>query len=552
MSINSATGAITWTPSSIDEDGLVVVRASNSVAPADTQSFRIYLATTPVCPTGILALWKLNETSGPTYVDFYDTHTIESMAPPTATAGKINGGQAFNASTFMDIPDLGNEFEWNQTADFSFEAWIKTTSSATMVILGRSRSDFPEASNYWMGLSGGVATFYLHENDTSAAGIFFEISGGAPLNDNLWHHVIAVRNGSKQENRLYVDGLEVASVATNYNNSFIWDEPEPTPINLGWFDNTASGYHFVGALDEVAIFNKAITDEEAASYFNLGQPAGHCAIGNYAPVITSTPGLEATEDEVYTYTFTVEDYDVSDIIVLSAPTKPDWLNLNFTMGQRTAVLTGTPLDDNAGDNSVVLRVDDGTMTKDQTFTINVTAVNDTPVITSTPLLDAYVGELYAYVLTATDEDNPELILSTVEKPDWLEFNATNGILSGTPAQEDKGEHLVMLRASDGTLNADQTFTIVVDGPEGLADLSAAGISIYPVPAKDHLTLSFGTLSEPIRLELINSTGSILKQIVIPANQNNYRLDLNGIDNGVYYLHLTNSSLNNIGRFVISK
>jgi hypothetical protein len=521
------------------------------MAPADTQRFRIFLATTPVCPDGILALWKLNETSGPNYIDFYNSHTIEAVVSPSATAGKIYGGQLFNASTIMNIPDNGEEFEWTQTSNFSFEFWVKTSSTATMVVFGRSRGDFPDAAKYWVGLSsGGVATFYLHENDTSAAGKEFEISGGPSLADNQWHHVIAVRNGSIQENRIYVDGIEVASVATNYDNSFLCDEP--TPITLGWFDNTASGYHFVGTLDEVAIFNKAISDTEAASFFNLGAPAGHCAIDNYAPVITSDPVLASTEDVLYTYTFAIEDIDISDIIVLTAPTKPSWLNFNYTIGQKSAVLTGTPTNEDTGDHSVVLQVSDGHMTKDQSFTISVSAVNDPPVITSTAILDAYVGELYAYVFTATDVDNPTLIISYIEIPAWLSFNATNGILSGTPTQDDKGQHLVILRASDGTLSVDQTFSITVDGPDGLAELSAAGISLYPVPAVDHLTLEFGNLTEETRLELISATGSILRLEVIPANQKIFKLDLNGIDNGIYYLRLTNSSLNNIGRFVISR
>jgi hypothetical protein len=548
MSINNSTGVITWTPASINDNGYIVVRANNNVVPADTQSFRIFLADEPVCPAGILALWKLNETSGPTYVDYYNAHTIEATVAPTATAGKINGGQLFNSSTILDIPDNGTEFDWAYTADFSFEFWMKTSSTATMVVLGRFREDYPNAANFWVGTSNGKANFYLRDNGDPAKE--FEISSTASLADNQWHHVIAVREGSVQKNKLYVDGLLVSSVTTNYANSFISDEP--TEINLGWFDNTPTGYHFVGALDEVAIFNKAISDAEAASFFNLGAPTGHCAISNYLPVITSTPTTDIDEDVVYTYNFTVEDYDVADLITLNAPTKPSWLSFNYTMGQKSAVLTGTPTNDNVGDHNVLLTVNDGHITREQSFTISVANVNDSAVITSTPVLDGYVGELYAYVFTATDVDNPTITLSAVEIPDWLNFNTTNGILSGTPAQEDKGQHLIILRASDGLIDVDQTFTLTIEGPEGLEDLTAAGISIYPVPAKSYLKVEFGNLNEETQLELISANGRILKQVVISANQRSYTLDLNGYETGMYYLHLKNSKLNNIGRFVISK
>jgi hypothetical protein len=461
MNINPSTGEITWTPSSPSDNGSnVQVRASNGIAPADTQSFRIFVTEAPVCPSNLIALWRLDETSGTTYADYYTEHTIFATVAPTPTAGKINGGQLFNAMTEMDIPDLGEEFEWVQTSNFSFEFWVKTSSYETMVVLGRYREDYPNAANWWVGLSSGMATFYLHENDTTANAKWFEITGGPVIANNQWHHVIAVREGSIQENRLYVDGIEVANVSTDYDNSFKSDIE--TEINLGWFDYTTTGYHFVGALDEVAIFNKAITDVEAASFYNQGSPAGHCAVGNYPLVITSTPVEAAEVDVVYTYNFTVDDYEADDPIMLSVTTKPSWLNFNYTAGQKSAVLTGTP------------------------------------------------------------------------------------------ANADKGDHEVVLHATDGTAELDQTFTITVTGPEGLEDLEAAGIRIYPVPAQKYLIVQFGQLNEETRLELINAAGSLIKNIVVPANQTNYTIDLSNVDAGAYYLHITNSLLNNIGRFVITK
>jgi len=329
-----------------------------------------------------------------------------------------------------------------------------------MVVLGRYREDFPTAANWWVGINNGYATFYLHENDTSVNGKEFELSGGPLIADSLWHHIIAVREGSIQENRLYVDGIEVANVATNYDNSFMSDST--TEINLGWFDYTLTGYHFVGALDEVAIFDKAISDGEAESYYNLGAPTGHCSVGNYPLVITSTPVESGEVDVVYTYNFTVEDYETDDPITLSYTTKPDWLSFNYTAGQKSAVLTGTPV------------------------------------------------------------------------------NA------------DKGDHEVVLHATDGTAVLDQTFTITVSGPEGLEDLEAAGIRIYPVPAKKYLTVEFGQLNQETRLEVISAAGSLIKKVVVPAGQTNYTIDLSNVDAGAYYLHITNSTLNNIGRFVITK
>jgi hypothetical protein len=553
MTIDGGTGTLSWTPASIDVNAWVEVRASNNVAPADTQRFRIFLAEAPECPDGIAVLLKLNETAGPTYIDYYNDHHSTATISPSPAAGIINGGQAFSATTGIDIPDNASEFDWNQTANFSFEFWMKTSTTSTMVIMGRHRKsdDFTDRAKWWVGTDdSGIATFSLQDNNATPK--LFEISGGTPLSDNAWHHVIAVRDGSAQQNRLYVDGVRVNDVATNYANSFAADVP--TQISVGYWDRdnvSANYYHFIGELDEVAIFNKAITDAEAVTFFNIGAPVGHCAIDNYAPVITSTPVTEATEDVAYSYTFTIEDADATDLITLSAPTKPAWLNFTYTTGQKTATLTATPTNDNVGDHDVMLRVSDGTVTRDQSFTITVENVNDAPVITSTEIVEGYVGDLYAYVFTATDVDN-EVVLSAVEIPDWLTFTAATGILSGTPEQADKGAHLVVLRASDGTVNVDQTFTIDVDGPSGLDDLEAAGISLYPVPARTDLTVRFGSQYGETMLDVINVTGNIVKRALVPANQEQYTLDLQGIEPGAYYLHIHNNSINNIGRFVVVK
>ncbi len=96
MTINSTTGVISWTPTTINVDAFVKVRADNGIAPADTQSFRIFLAEAPVCPSNLLALFKLDETSGPTYFDFYGSHNATAASSPSATTGIIGGGQIFD------------------------------------------------------------------------------------------------------------------------------------------------------------------------------------------------------------------------------------------------------------------------------------------------------------------------------------------------------------------------------------------------------------------------------------------------------------------------
>ena len=194
---------------------------------------------------------------------------------------------------------------------------------------------------------------------------------------------------------------------------------------------------------------------------------------NTPPTITSTAVTNATEDAAYSYTFTAGDVDVGDTLTLSAPTLPSWLS--FDPG--TGILSGTPANGDVGDHSVVLRVNDGTVDVDQSFTITVINTNTPPTITSTAVTSATEDSAYSYTFTAGDVDvGDTLTLSAPTLPSWLSFDPGTGILSGTPANGDVGDHSVVLRVNDGTVDVDQSFTITV-----------ANINNPPIAAGDSLT-----------------------------------------------------------------
>jgi hypothetical protein len=737
-SMTLTSGVISWTPASKTEDGLVVIKADNGVAPADTQTFRIYISDQITCPSGLLCLFKLNETAGPTYADHYGSHNATASTSPTATTGKVNGGQIFGSSTKIDIPDNGTqEFNWTNAGSFSLEAWVRTSTAADMVVIGRFRTDPVDTIAMWrLGTtSAGKASFELRDN----GGHYNFVEGTTTISDNGWHHIVAVRNGSNNTSKIYVDGVEENSSSYYYGNSF--KDDNPLVVTLGYLKRATiyqNEYHYVGSMDEVAIFNRALSGTDITSYYNSGSPTGHCAEGNSAPAFTSTALTTATEDSPYTYNITVDDIDAGDVLTLSAPTLPTplWLTLNWTAGQKTATLTGTPLNANVGANNVQLRVTDTHSTINQTFTISVANVNDAPVITSaapaatvnegasysytltvtdedaadvitiddatlptwltfaytpgaktatisgipddanvganpidltindghttihqaytltvngvndlpvitgqsaininedqsitlvktnltivdpdnsasdltlivqsgtnytfsgnivTPALNyngqinvnvvvndlagasnvypvvitvapindspvvtssavttAKVGDLYVYMFAATDADNVSLTYSAVAKPDWLGFNATNGILNGIPAIADIGPHLVILRASDGTLSVDQAFTVTV-GTTGISEAKDNEFAIYPVPANDELNIKFSNLTEETVVNIISTSGSIIESINVPANTNMITIPVQELEAGLYICHIKNNTFNSTSRFFI--
>ncbi|MCP5013470.1 MAG: hypothetical protein GY942_26135, partial [Aestuariibacter sp.] len=140
-------------------------------------------------------------------------------------------------------------------------------------------------------------------------------------------------------------------------------------------------------------------------------------------------------------------------------------------------LSGMPSNPEVGDHSVVLRVNDGTVDVDHNFTITVSNSNDTPTITSTAITSATEDSAYSYTLTVSDVDvGDSLTLSAPTLPTWLSFNPTTGVLSGTPGNAEVGDHNLVLRVNDGTVDVDQNFTLTVSNSNDAPTITSTAIT----------------------------------------------------------------------------
>ncbi|HWS71777.1 MAG TPA: Ig-like domain-containing protein, partial [Thermoanaerobaculia bacterium] len=99
---------------------------------------------------------------------------------------------------------------------------------------------------------------------------------------------------------------------------------------------------------------------------------------NDAPAFSSSAATMVDEDSLYTYNVIATDVDTANTLVITATMKPAWLTL-VDHGNRTATLSGTPLNGDVGTNDVTLDVFDGTAHVQQSFTIVVANTNDAPI-----------------------------------------------------------------------------------------------------------------------------------------------------------------------------
>ncbi|NBD34496.1 MAG: PKD domain-containing protein [Chloroflexi bacterium] len=189
---------------------------------------------------------------------------------------------------------------------------------------------------------------------------------------------------------------------------------------------------------------------------------------NDAPEFASIPKESAIEEANYIYNVVAEDEDVGDVMMITAPTVPAWLNVTDN-GDGTATLSGTPSHADIGPHAVSLLVTDaGGLTDTQSFTVTVFSAGDNvpPSFVSIPVEEATEDEPYTYEVAAEDLNAEDvLVITAPTAPTWLtlvDHGDGAATLSGTPDNADVGDHAVSLLVTDaGGLTDTQAFTITV-------------------------------------------------------------------------------------------
>ncbi len=197
--------------------------------------------------------------------------------------------------------------------------------------------------------------------------------------------------------------------------------------------------------------------------------------------ISGTPANIAPEDSHYSFIPIASDIDIGDRLRFSIENRPRWAGFDTLTG----ALSGTPVNDDVGNyNNIVIGVSDGTQTVFlPPFDITVTNTNDPPTIAGEPVLDVLQNELYRFSVNANDVDlGTQLQFLITNKPAWLSFDNTQGILTGTPSNADVGVFRnITISVSDGLATATLPSF----------DISVANVNDAPVARDDEFIIEEG-------------------------------------------------------------
>jgi hypothetical protein len=177
---------------------------------------------------------------------------INGAALTSDRFGAANNAYQFGNSAWIDVP---HSPVLNFTGSFSIGAWVKlagTEANYTGLIAKGPRNT--EHPGYMLLIMDGNV-FGTATGQPS----YLVLTGARDLNDRGWHYVTLVTDASLKQISIYVDGvLEHAERKLDLGLRF--DTTEPLHIGV---ERNMSNF-FRGAIDDIRIFDRALTVEEIA------------------------------------------------------------------------------------------------------------------------------------------------------------------------------------------------------------------------------------------------------------------------------------------------
>ena len=269
------------------------VNASNtSGTSAYSSSFNF---TTIAAPAGLVAAYAFDEGTGTTVSDKSGNNLTGTIVGATwTTGGKYGNALSFNGTT--NYVDLGNPTQLQLTGSMTVSAWVNAAAN-------------PADDGQIIAKSDDNTGWQLKTTpDTGPETFGFAVSGSAGSHTqrysttvrslSTWYHIAGTYDATGKTLNTYVNGVLnngalSGTVAASQVNSTV-------NVNVGRRAvGTGGGYYFNGLIDEVRVYNRALSQAEIQTDMNTPLstlPAAGPA-GARAPAIAlASPAM----DEVWT------------------------------------------------------------------------------------------------------------------------------------------------------------------------------------------------------------------------------------------------------------
>ncbi len=239
------------------------------------------IAATPACiatAPDIRAWWPLDGNAN----DVINGRRATITGASTFEPGMVGQGFVFTGANHITA---AASTELNVTESFTVDAWVfPTTPSAQRPLVEWGQTGVIGV-HIWESFQLNVGTspgaLYANIVDTAGGGHTLGTGPGA-LMPNQWSHIALTFDKATGRARLYVNGQVVASNLLGTNFTPLTN----VPLNFGF--RPAQGQRFIGRLDEIDLFARALSEAEVQDIYLAGA-LGKCKTPNDRPIVDAGP-----------------------------------------------------------------------------------------------------------------------------------------------------------------------------------------------------------------------------------------------------------------------
>lgn len=200
--------------------------------------------------------------------EFANWNNGASINAPTTIAGVVGNGLNFDG--INDYVQSADQAWLNPgTGDFSIDAWIRPNAAA-ITIVDKRLGTVPTLRGYSFFVSGGRIGLQLADGLTTPGFANYTSPILAPaVTNGSWHHVaVTVRRTVTTGITWYYDGVAVGNSNPTARTGSL-NNTSPLRIGTRTAVTPLTGW-FRGGVDELEIFNRALSSAEVAGIFNAG------------------------------------------------------------------------------------------------------------------------------------------------------------------------------------------------------------------------------------------------------------------------------------------
>ena len=212
--------------------------------------------------SSIASYWKFDENSGTSLTDATgnaNTGTFQGTTGSQWVTGLINSGLSFDGTDNY----ISTTTSISNPLNYTLAAWFKTSTASGAKIIGFENNQTGTGSgqtdrNIYVGTDGKL--YYVIYNGGNVS-----INSSGTVTDGNWHLAVATQSGTAMT--LYLDGASQGSnTGTPQSYSGYW--------RIGSYRNSAYSHgangYFSGTIDEVGIWNRALSSSEITTLYNSG------------------------------------------------------------------------------------------------------------------------------------------------------------------------------------------------------------------------------------------------------------------------------------------